>query len=120
MHAKETAARPLLSAVLVYGQFDLVNKAASFCDNNSLSERQREGHPELNELQRQPFFFDWFLLGGGVAGPSLSGTCSKRGRAILAQQAVRRVNWPGWAIGSIQPGSACVDILRGDPAPRSD
>lgn len=28
-HAKETAARPLLSAVLVYGHYDPVNKANS-------------------------------------------------------------------------------------------
>lgn len=47
-------------------------------DNNSLSERQREGHPQLNKVQCQPFFcfvffFYSFLLGSGVAGPPLLG-----------------------------------------------
>lgn len=80
-------------------------KPTASVDNNSLSKRQREGHPELNEVQCQPFFFFYsFLLGSRVAGPPLSGSCSKRGRKILSHQGVHPVNWASFDGGSIQPG----------------
>lgn len=79
-------------------------KPTASVDNNSLSERQREGHPELKEVQCQPFFFYPFLLGSGVAGLPLSEGCSKRGRKILSHQGVHPVNGPRVDGGSIQPG----------------
>lgn len=79
-------------------------KPTASVDNNSLSRRQREGHPAVNEVQCQPlFFFYSFLLGSGVAGPPLSGGCGKRGRKILSHQGVHPVNWPSFDVGSIQP-----------------
>lgn len=66
LSAQETAARPLLSRVLVYGQHEPLNKAKSQADDNRLSKRQSEGQAVLNEVQCQPF--TCFLWGSQVDG----------------------------------------------------
>lgn len=45
-------------------------KPTASVDNNSLSKRQCEGHPELNEVQCQPFFFLLVFIGQSSGWPA--------------------------------------------------
>lgn len=74
--------------------------------NNSLSKRQREGHPDLNEVQCQPFFFfTRFYWAVEWLARLCRGAAVKEAERFFHTKVPILLTGPFSDGGSIQPGS---------------